>query len=235
MKHMCRACVFLGSLAAMICAALFIFESAALDANVYVNLQDQLSVYGYAGVGRDELALVMDDFAAYLRGEYEECPNREVTMFGESSPILNDKEIAHMRDVRALFGHERVLRGWLLGLSIALMGAAFALYRKAGGVKVKRMPLYAFLCLIAPIVAFAIWVEQDFYAVFNQFHEAVFTNDLWLLNPETDALIRMFPLHFFTGIMELMLKRLMWLALAALIAYLIAVTAMHISQKKRRA
>jgi integral membrane protein (TIGR01906 family) len=219
----------------MICAALFIFESAALDANVYVKLQDELSVYGYAGVERDELMLVMDDFAAYLRGEYEDCPNREVTMFGELSPVLNDKEIAHMRDVRALFGHERVLRGWLTGFSIALFGAAFVLYRRAGGVKVMRQPLYAFICLIAPVIAFAVWVERDFYGVFNQFHEMVFTNDLWLLNPETDALIRMFPLHFFTNIMELMLRRLMWLALAAFIVYVIAASAIYFAKKKKPA
>jgi len=235
MTHICRACVFLGSLAAMICAALFIFESAALDANVYIKLQDQLSVYNYAGVKRDELKLVMRDFAAYLRGERDECPNREVTMFGELSPILNDKEIEHMRDVRALFGHERVLRDWLLGCAIALIGAAVVLYRKAGGVKVLRIPLYAFVCLIAPVIAFVMWVEQDFYAVFNQFHELVFTNDLWLLNPETDALIRMFPLRFFINIIELMLKRLMWLALAAFVVYFAAAFIMHIAKKKRPA
>jgi integral membrane protein (TIGR01906 family) len=219
----------------MICAALFIFESAALDANVYVKLQDQLSVYSYAGVERSELMLVMDDFAAYLRGEFDECPNREVTMFGELSPVINEKEIAHMKDVRALFDRERILRNGLMGISIALIGAAFFLSRKAGGVRVKRLPIYAFLCLIAPIIAFAVWVEQDFYAVFNQFHESVFTNDLWLMNPETDALIRMFPLHFFINIMELMLKRLMWLTLAAFIIYFAFELITYIVKKKKRA
>ena len=225
----------MGSLAAMICAALFIFESVALDANVYIKLQDQLAVYSYAGVKRDELKRVMRDFASYLRGEREECPNREVTMLGELSPILNDKEIEHMRDVRALFDHERNLRNWFLSCAIAFIGTAVFLYRKARGVKVLRIPLYAFVCLIAPVIAFAVWVERDFYGVFDQFHRAVFTNDLWLLNPETDALIRMFPLHFFTNIMEVMLKRLLWLALAAFVVYFAVEFIMHIVKKKRLA
>ena len=235
MKHICRACVFLGSLAAMICAVLFIFESAALDANVYIRLQDQLSVYRYVGVERNELKRVMRDFAAYLRGERDECPNREVTMFGALSPILNDKEIEHMRDVRALFDHERNLRDWLLSCAIAFIGTAVVLNRKAGGVSILRILLYAFACLIAPVIAFAVWVERDFYGVFDQFHRAVFTNDLWLLNPETDALIRMFPLRFFINIMEMMLKRLMWLTLAAFIVYFTAEVIKYIVKKKRPA
>ncbi len=37
----------------------------------------------------------------------------------------------------------------------------------------------------------------DFDALFIRFHQLVFTNDLWLLDPATDALIRMLPEPFF--------------------------------------
>ena len=36
-----------------------------------------------------------------------------------------------------------------------------------------------------------------FGALFTQLHEALFTNDLWLMNPETDILIRMMPQPLF--------------------------------------
>lgn len=43
-----------------------------------------------------------------------------------------------------------------------------------------------------------IWAVCDFDRVFTLFHEIAFTNDLWLLNPKTDMLIRLMPETFFT-------------------------------------
>ena len=42
------------------------------------------------------------------------------------------------------------------------------------------------------------WAVLDFDRVFTLFHEIAFTNDLWLLNPNTDMLIRLMPETFFT-------------------------------------
>ena len=45
-----------------------------------------------------------------------------------------------------------------------------------------------------------ILIQIDFNKYFTHFHEIFFNNDLWLLNPETDVLIQMLPLEFFTNI-----------------------------------
>ena len=37
----------------------------------------------------------------------------------------------------------------------------------------------------------------DFNSLFILFHKVAFTNDLWLLNPQTDLLIRLMPIEFF--------------------------------------
>ena len=37
----------------------------------------------------------------------------------------------------------------------------------------------------------------DFDVLFTRFHHLLFTNDLWLLDPATDAMIRMLPEAFF--------------------------------------
>ena len=42
-----------------------------------------------------------------------------------------------------------------------------------------------------------IWAVLDFDRVFTLFHEIAFTNDLWLLDPRTDLLIRLMPTEFF--------------------------------------
>ena len=51
--------------------------------------------------------------------------------------------------------------------------------------------------LLLPLGAFAIWAAADFSGAFTFFHETLFTNDLWLLNPETDLLLRLLPEQFF--------------------------------------
>ena len=37
------------------------------------------------------------------------------------------------------------------------------------------------------------WQSGGFAALFVRFHEVFFSNDLWLMNPDTDVLIRMMP------------------------------------------
>ena len=44
------------------------------------------------------------------------------------------------------------------------------------------------------------WAVSDFTRAFLWFHEMLFTNDLWLLNPATDLMIRMLPEAFFADI-----------------------------------
>ena len=51
--------------------------------------------------------------------------------------------------------------------------------------------------LLVPLGAFAVWAAVDFSSAFTFFHEVLFTNDLWLLDPETDMLLRLLPEQFF--------------------------------------
>ena len=53
------------------------------------------------------------------------------------------------------------------------------------------------LILTVPLAIFALWAAVDFSSAFNFFHRILFTNDLWLLNPETDLLIRICPSSMF--------------------------------------
>ena len=53
------------------------------------------------------------------------------------------------------------------------------------------------LALLVPLGAFAIWAAADFSGAFTFFHHLLFTNDLWLLDPQTDLLIRICPSSMF--------------------------------------
>ena len=53
--------------------------------------------------------------------------------------------------------------------------------------------------ILLPIGIFGVWAAVDFNAAFTCFHRILFTNELWLLNPETDLLIRICPPSMFAN------------------------------------
>ena len=62
----------------------------------------------------------------------------------------------------------------------------------------KRSPAFWGVVGLGAFVGVAgVWAAIDFNSAFNFFHRILFTNDLWLLNPETDLLIRICPSSMF--------------------------------------
>ena len=53
------------------------------------------------------------------------------------------------------------------------------------------------LAILAAVTAVILLACIDFNSLFVLFHKVAFTNDLWLLNPQTDLLIRLMPIEFF--------------------------------------
>lgn len=129
---------------------------------------------------------------AYLRGETKEF--QLTTEIGvETFDVFSEREQQHMADVQALFG---LCRGVAIGGLIAfliLVGVALALR--------SREMLRGFRVMLAVIpffaAALALWAVVDFESLFILFHEVMFTNDLWLLDPKLSMLIRLMPTAFF--------------------------------------
>ena len=101
-----------------------------------------------------------------------------------------------MEDCRKLFE--------LLRVGIRVSGIAGSLLLTLGCVLVREdrrsIRLTAWLSplmIVVPLGMLAVWAMIDFNAAFNFFHEILFTNDLWLLNPATDLLIRICPISMF--------------------------------------
>ena len=107
---------------------------------------------------------------------------------------FHDYEQTHMEDCRQLIRLDETV----LGISAALT-AAFLLSggllgkRKAltGGIKVG---LITGTLLLLTLIGIAV---GDFDGLFIRFHLTAFSNDLWLLDPRTDLLIRLMPTKFF--------------------------------------
>ena len=226
-----RLSALLGALALMnafFIGALTGLERVFLDPTRYVALQDQLNVYEDAGVFREEQALIDRDLADYLRGAIDSL-DRRVTLLGEPVDCaFNARELEHMKDVRRLFEIGFAVRRALIALTALLLIAAALTGGRAGSSAALSAALIA---LIAAAGALAVRLA-GFSRVFIGFHHLAFSNDLWLLDPATDAMIRMLPEEFFAG---MALQGAVSAALYALLFYALAAAALAVLGKIRRA
>ena len=195
------------------CFALYFISGAVLEIGtnetLYFELQTRAGLPESAGISAEALEKLDVHLASCLRGREDwnvEWLNPEggplrVVVDGVEQDAFNAREIQHMEDCQRLFDLLRTLR-----LSLAIAAALLVLLSlilewkekpaRAGSVA----PVWiASLILIVPLAIFGIWAAIDFNSAFNFFHRLLFTNDLWLLNPATDLLIRICPSSRFAG------------------------------------
>ncbi len=143
----------------------------------------------------DDLLDVTREMMAYLRGNREDL-HVPTIVDGQPREFFNDREIAHMEDVRGLFiGGLHLRIGAAVGAVLCLAGL---LLLKAPVRRVLPRSVcagtglfFAVICLLAAIIS------TNFTKYFVIFHHIFFNNDLWILDPRTDLLINIVPEPFF--------------------------------------
>ena len=199
-ETLCTVLCLLLLIAVFLGGALHGFESVALNPDKYDRLQKELDVYDYAGMDAESLSRVNVLLADYLTGKADSLSIEE-KVFGVRGQVFNDSEKAHMVDVLNLF---RLAHGLKIGLLLAaaLMLAVFVIAARPRVIPVLIRALVWFvrgagaLLLIGIVLALTLGFDR----LFILFHELFFTNDLWLMNPATDIMVRMFPGEFFRQI-----------------------------------
>ncbi|MEG3581919.1 MAG: TIGR01906 family membrane protein [Chloroflexota bacterium] len=110
--------------------------------------------------------------------------------------IYSSKEILHMQDVKSLINFIFNF-GRICSIIFCIFSFVLFYYFSVQLVSIFKYSLYLFSCLL-------IFLGLGFIFLFNQifliFHQISFTNDLWILNPETDFLLIMFPESFFRDV-----------------------------------
>ena len=205
---------FVADLLWWLCFALYFISSAVLEIGtnetLYCELQTRAGLPESAGISAEALEKLDVHLASCLRGREDwnvEWLNPEggplrVVVDGVEQDAFNAREIQHMEDCQHLFDLLRTLR-----LSLAVAAALLVLlslileWREKPARAGSIAPMWiASLILIVPLAIFALWAAIDFNSAFNFFHRILFTNDLWLLNPETDLLIRICPSGMFANL-----------------------------------
>ncbi len=143
--------------------------------------------YGYAAKG----------IAAYLDGSTHEIPHPE----DDSASLFSEDEMLHLKDVKGIVDTLKTIRWVGGGLTLCFIAGAWLLGRKKHQETLMQQIWQGFargsMILITLAAALAIWALADFEGLFLLFHRIVFTNDLWLMNPQTDLMIALMPQSFF--------------------------------------
>ena len=173
--------------------------NVGLSNKVYKEIQVELQIAEYAMCSQETLDFATNELIDYIEDKRDNLDMRGVINNIES-PIFNEREIAHMIDVKNLFSTGRVLL-ISLGLFIILI-FIFELIsnREAFNYKFFKSVTITMIAVLGAFLLIAAYALFDFNSFWMSFHKIFFTNDLFLLNPETDFLIRMMPLQFFISI-----------------------------------
>lgn len=199
-------------------------RDVGLDPQLYFNLQMEAGILEEAGISETDLMQLDVGLARYLGGKQDDL-DYSISVFGQIQPAFNSKEIQHMQDCRKLFAPVRSM--WL-NIALAVCGAALVF---CGRKQKTACAWLASAVFILPVGMLALWAAIDFNSAFNFFHRMLFTNDLWLLNPETDLLIRICPQSMFANMgLHIALK-----SAAILLGLPLLVTIVNrISEKRKR-
>lgn len=142
-----------------------------------------------------DLLSVTKEMMAYLRGNREDL-HVPTIVNGQPREFFNEREIAHMEDVRSLFIGAIALRRVCIFLTAA--SVLLLLLTRAKLRHLLPRAICAGTGLFFSIAAILTGIiSTDFTKYFTIFHEIFFRNDLWILDPRTDLLINIVPEPFF--------------------------------------
>jgi integral membrane protein (TIGR01906 family) len=157
----------------------------------------QYEVGQTTGLADVELSKAASGLIGYFNSD-EELIDVTVEKDGRPFRLFNDREIIHMKDVKALIRLDYTV--FLVSLVYATAVAGIMLLRR----EPRRLaaPLFwgGVLALVIVLTRAALAIS-DFSAFWVNFHLISFVNDFWLLDPRTDYLIMLFPEGFWRDAM----------------------------------
>ncbi len=162
----------------------------------YEKEYDKLNIAQSIGVSDEDLMRVTKHLTKYMVG-FEKDLVVVANVGGVDREFFNDREKAHMVDVKNLFLFARN------ALIVAILALVYSVIHLKDPIIIAKANLRCQIGFLAILIILTAIISRDFYNSFTVFHEIFFRNDLWQLNPETDLLLNIVPLQFFIDISTL--------------------------------
>lgn len=174
---------FLISLSIILFVLLYSIDFMAKDISYYNNFHNEYKIDKESGLSKEWIENASNSLVEFIKnGDKEVLKNH-----------FNKKEISHMEDVYKLFKLDRVVYTSLFIITLVVF-----LYKllKNDFTFLKYIRKYILITYIT-VISFLGICSLFFSESFIYFHKLFFNNDLWLLDYETDLMIRILPEEFF--------------------------------------
>jgi len=148
------------------------------------------------GVPEEDLARTAKGLIDYFNLR-KDSPQIQVLRQGQEIQLFNQRELAHLEDVRNLIQRCYQVQWASLAYFLGYLLLGFIWLRKAFFRPLARGLFFGGLLTLSLFVFIGAWALIDFESFFLVFHLTSFRNELWMLDPSKDYLIAMFPEGFF--------------------------------------
>ena len=154
---------------------------------------DKYDISRTTGFAQSELDRAASGLIRYFNSG-EETISLAVTKDGEAFELFNEREVAHLRDVKGLIW----LDYWvLLGTLVYVLGyAGVSLFWRKDRRRLARGVVGGSGLTLALMLLLGLGILLNFNQLFLLFHLVSFTNEFWMLDPTRDYLIMLFPSGF---------------------------------------
>lgn len=134
---------------------------------------------------------------------------------GASPDVFKVKEVLHMNDVRGIV--RLMARAEIFSLVVVAGCVALwlATWRQGGALALSHALVYSAIFTIVLGLVVGVVTYFAFDALFLTFHELVFQNNYWMLDPRTDHLIQLFPFEFWYDAMIAVASRVVGVVVVA--------------------
>lgn len=190
-KKLLAICNVLTILAMFLVVAIY-FPTFSM--NFYQSEYSKYNIPERIGVSEDQLMGVTKRLTDYMRGYADDLViTAEVN--GVIREFFDDRDKAHMADVKRLFDFARV--AFVTSLCVAIFTW---LMLREDRMLLFRVSQLTLLCIFGIFAALAGVIALNFDSAFITFHLIFFDNDLWVLDPAKSLLINIVPQEFFVDI-----------------------------------
>lgn len=204
-----------------IVAGLFMsVKIAANNESFYRREFEKIGNAQYMGMSTDDLVASTMRMIDYMEGRVESI-DITVSVNGERVSMFNDRERAHMVDVKNIYQGFQTASYIFIALYALFLLYWFYRTRTRQLHVLTRAFVRASILFTALLLAIVIFAAVDFTSFWTAFHHLLFTNDLWILNGATDRMIMMMPQQFFSDmVLRIVLQFVIPWALLLIGAYI---------------
>ncbi|MCL2592685.1 MAG: TIGR01906 family membrane protein [Defluviitaleaceae bacterium] len=153
----------------------------------------------FVNITEEELDSVTSVLLDYMRGRREDLVV-EVNIHGETREFFSEREKYHMIDVKDLYDAGHLIRNICILIYIITLVPILIIYKKKAIKEFLNCYRLGIPIFFGGLIILGALIFSSFDRAFTIFHEILFSNDLWLLDPRFDLMINILPLQFFINI-----------------------------------